>query len=493
MREPNLRIAERQSLDGEVLVCGRFDGEQIETAGFAPEVRGVLDRLAARPGFRGREEQRAEAEVELAGRPAVVSVCGLGPRDEFSPRDLAAWFLRIVEIARGLGARRVAVALPGHPALAGEAGAERALAGLLLAGYRYERFLAEESQKAPLQEIEVAAPPGEDPAYRAALETALAVAAAGAYARDLANTPPNEAGPQWLEERARELGESHGLEIEVLDAAELTRRGMGGLLAVGAGSAQPPRLIRLAAGTEGPLVAFVGKGITFDSGGISIKPAKDMDEMKYDKGGACAVLGLLRAAIDLALPVRIRGYLAVAENLLDGRSYRPGDILRCANGKTVEITNTDAEGRLVLADALTWAAAEGPDTLIELSTLTGACGVALGTHLAGLFTPDDRLAEELLAAGTESGERLWRLPIGPEYLEEMRGQHADLRNSAGRLGSACTAAAFLSQFVGDVARWAHLDIASVVHRSAEELGQKGATGFGVALCVRWLQRAAPAS
>ena len=255
-------------------------------------------------------------------------------------------------------------------------------------------------------------PAGEEAAYRAALAVALPVAQAVAFARDLANAPPNEASPDWMEEQARELAASHGMEIEVLGVDELARRGMGGLLAVGSGSARPPRLIRLAWGETGPAIALVGKGVTFDTGGISIKPAADMDEMKYDKSGACTVLGIARAVAELALPVRLSVYAPVAENMLDGRSYRPGDIVRCYNGKTVEITNTDAEGRMILADALAWAVEEEPDALLELSTLTGACVVALGHQAAGLFSPDDELAAELVRRGR--GDR--RAPLAPAAL-----------------------------------------------------------------------------
>jgi len=234
-------------------------------------------------------------------------------------------------------------------------------------------------------------------------------------------------------------------------------------------------------------VALVGKGVTFDTGGISIKPAAAMDEMKYDKCGACAALGVLRAAADLELPVRLRLYLPLAENMPDGAAYRPGDIVRCANGKTVEILNTDAEGRMILADALAWAAREKPDSLLEYSTLTGACVVALGHTGAGLFTPHDELATSLLIAAEEAGERLWRLPLWSEFLDEMKGVHGDLRNSGGRWGGASTAAAFLSQFVGDLERWAHLDIAGPAYVGGDGHGQKGATGYGVRLTVRWLR------
>jgi leucyl aminopeptidase len=271
----------------------------------------------------------------------------------------------------------------------------------------------------------------------------------------------------------------------VLGPPELRRLGMGGLLAVGGGSAHPPRLVRIEIGRGPRTVALVGKGVTFDTGGISIKPAAQMDEMKWDKCGACAVLGVLEAAGRLELPVRLRAYLPLAENMPDGSAYRPGDIVTCANGRTIEILNTDAEGRLILADALSWAAREKPDHLVELSTLTGACVVALGQFGAGLFSPDDDLAGALLGAAEAAGERLWRLPLWSEFLDEMKGAHADLKNSGGRWGGASTAAAFLSQFMAPVESWAHLDIAGPAY-VAEGRAQRGATGFGVPLAIAWL-------
>lgn len=483
---PRLDVLDASLPPLDLLAAATFEGEAFAHAALPPDVSAALGRLGSRPGFRGADEQRAEGDFASSG-VAILSLDGLGPRGEFSDRDLGAWLVRVVEAARLCGVSSLGVALPEHSTTAGVAAAERALTALALAAYRYERYLGSEGRKEPLARISVLAPAGQEEAYRAALPAAAAIAEANGYVRDLANSPPNEAGPDWFEAQAKALAAEHGFDVEVFDQAELLRRGMGGLLAVGSGGSQPPRLIRLEAGTRGPVIALVGKGVTFDSGGISIKPAADMDEMKFDKAGACAVLGIFRAAVELDLPVRLRGYLAVAENLLDSAGYRPGDILRCGNGKTVEITNTDAEGRLILADALGLAAAEGPDALVELSTLTGGCVVALGPFAGGLFTPNDALAAELLAASAASGERLWRLPFGPEYLEEMRGQHADLRNSASRWGSACTAAAFLSQFVGDLKTWAHLDIAGVVNKSSEDQPQKGATGFGVALVIRWLR------
>jgi leucyl aminopeptidase len=491
---PSLRVAAGGGADAELLAVGCFQGAAPEVEALPEELRRAALGIAARPGWQGRDEQVGQTDGNRHG--PVVALYGLGEARELSFPKLTRWLGRVADDARTGGVRRLAVALPRHPETAGAAAALRLARVLALCGYRFERYRSE-PENGRLEAVEVVPPAGAEGDYHDAIGTAATMAAAVAYARDLANTPGNEATPAWLEERARELAAAHGLALTVLDAAELARRGMGGLLAVGSGSDQPPRLLRLALGESGagqrparPTLALVGKGVTFDSGGISIKPAADMEQMKFDKSGACAVLGAMRAAAELGLDLRLRAYLPVAENMLSGEAYRPGDIVRCYNGKTVEIINTDAEGRMILADALALAVEEGSEALVELSTLTGACVVALGHQAAGLFTPDDGMAAELEGAAAASGERLWRLPLLPEFLDEMKALHADLRNSAGRWGGASTAAAFLSQFVGGLRRWAHLDIAGVAYARSEDGRGTAATGFGVAMLVDWLRRAA---
>jgi leucyl aminopeptidase len=475
--------------DADLLAVGCFEGEAPAVDGMDEGIRRAVERLASRPGWKGKEEQRAQTEAGPEG--PVVSLHGLGCRQDLTFPRLCRWLYRAAEEARQGGTRRFAAVLPPHAETAGPA-AGRVLRALALAGYRFDRFQSDAGKGGRVESSAAVPPPGEEAAYRAALPEAEVVASAVAFARDLASSPANEATPAWMEERARELSRGRsGLALTVLDADALRARGMGGLLAVGSGSACPPRMLRLQWGDRGPRVALVGKGITFDSGGISIKPAQDMDEMKYDKSGACDVLAVARAAADLDLGVRLSVYAPLAENMLSAASYRPSDIVRTYNGKTVEITNTDAEGRMILADALSWAAEEGAESILEFSTLTGGVIVALGFVAAGMYTPDDGLAGELAGAAAGAGERLWRLPLYPEYLEDMKGTHADLRNSAGRPGSAGTAAAFLSQFTGEVRRWAHLDIAGVAYSKNDHGGPgAGATGFGVATAVSWLRRLA---
>ncbi len=488
MAELSIDVATRERVGrgGGMVVFGCLEGEALDLSGLPEDLAAAAARLAARPGWSGKEDQRLE--TELTEGASGVALLGLGMRSEFSSRAAAQFVSEAVDLARRGGWRQVAIAVPSHEVTRGTDPGERLLRQAALCSYRFVRYLSE-APNGRLTSAEILPPSGQEEAYLAALTIARATAAGVVVTRDLANSPPNEATPEWMEERCRELAASRGLEIEVVSGAELDERGMGGLVAVGRGAANPPRLVRLRKAGRGPKVALVGKGVTFDTGGISIKPATDMDEMKYDKGGACAVLGAVQVAVDLDLDLNLSAYLPLAENAVDSGSYRPGDIVRISNGMTVEIINTDAEGRLILADALAWAVADGAESLIEVSTLTGGCAIALGPHAAGLFTPDDDLASALIAAGEASGDRLWRLPLWAEYLEEVRGSHADLKNSAGRLGSAATAAAFLSQFVGEIRSWAHLDIAGVVSDKGDK-GARGATGFGVAVLVNWLRAAA---
>jgi leucyl aminopeptidase len=468
-------------------VVGVFSDREAELRRLGAPGERAARELLARPGFKAGEGK--VVEQHLSGGKRTLVLVGLGKASAWTEEGVGKFLDRAARGAIDAGDRTLAILLPEHERLADEAAAERAARQLALSTYRFDRFKSKgESPK--LVEVTLAPPAAWRRRYERGAEAAAATAAGVALARDLANTPPNEATPLWMARQATALARRWGAKISVLGPPELRRRGMGGILAVGGGSENEPRMLRIELGRGSRTVALVGKGVTFDTGGISIKPAAQMDEMKWDKCGACAVLGTLEALARLKPDLRIRAYIPLAENMPDGRAYRPGDIVRCANGKTVEILNTDAEGRMILADALSWAASEKPDEIIEYSTLTGACVVALGHTGAGLFTTSDELAAELLAAAGAAGERLWRLPLWPEFLEEMKGSHADLKNSGGRWGGACTAAAFLSQFMGATERWAHLDIAGPAYVGGDANPRRGATGFGVGLTVSWLRGSA---
>ncbi|MBM3780007.1 MAG: leucyl aminopeptidase, partial [Acidimicrobiia bacterium] len=324
--------------------------------------------------------------------------------------------------------------------------------------------------------------PQETPALAAAIDRGRTIADAANLARDLANEPANELPPRRLAERAAAAAASCGLQIEVLDEARIDALAMGLLLGVGRGSAEPPRLIVLRhdGAADGPVLALVGKGVTFDTGGISIKPSDNMDKMKHDMAGGAAVIGAMTAIARLQVPLRVIGLVPAVENMPGGRAIRPGDVLRGASGTTVEVLNTDAEGRLILGDALWYARQLGATHLVDVATLTGACVVALGTSTTGLFGTPDWWLDEVREAGVRAGERSWPLPVFEDYRDLLRSEIADMTNTGGRMGGAITAALFVKTFAGDLP-WAHLDIAGTAWaEEAKPYQPKGATGRAVA-------------
>jgi leucyl aminopeptidase len=319
----------------------------------------------------------------------------------------------------------------------------------------------------------------------AGLLRGTAIAHGQDLARDLGNLPPNICTPTYLADTAKALGKSHKFKVTVLDQAQMEKLGMNTLLSVSKGSRQPPKFIIMeykgGAAKRKP-VALVGKGITFDTGGISIKPSAEMDEMKYDMCGAASVLGTMKALAELKLPLNVVGIIPTCENMPDGQASRPGDIVTSLSGQTVEILNTDAEGRLILCDALTYTERFQPEAVVDIATLTGACVIALGHHASGLFANQDPLAHELLAAGEEAHDRAWHLPLWEDYQEQLKSNFADMQNIGGRAGGAITAACFLARYTKAYA-WAHLDVAGTAWKSGS---QKGATGRPVGLLTHFL-------
>jgi leucyl aminopeptidase len=357
------------------------------------------------------------------------------------------------------------------------------------ASYRFDRLKTQKKQPAPLLEsVALAAPGGRDAAKAArALKEAVATADGVELARTLGNLPANICTPGYLASEARELARQFRLGIEVLEAEDMEKLGMRALLAVSSGSRQPPKLIVLryrGAGRQKKPVVLVGKGITFDTGGISLKPAGEMDEMKYDMSGAGSVLGAIRALAGMRAPVNAIGIVAACENMPDGNATRPGDVVTTLSGQTVEILNTDAEGRLILCDALTYAKRFEPEAVIDIATLTGACVVALGHVASGLFSNDERLAAQVAAAADDAWDRVWRMPVWEDYQEQLRSNFADMANIGGRPAGSVTAACFLSRFAREL-RWAHLDIAGTAWKSGRD---KGSTGRPVPLLVRFVLR-----
>ncbi|KPQ28458.1 MAG: leucyl aminopeptidase [Marinobacter excellens HL-55] len=351
--------------------------------------------------------------------------------------------------------------------------------------YTFNDFKSEKPAARKLKKVVVQAS-GAGKALKDAFNLGLATGRGMNFTRDLGNTPPNICHPVWLAEQAKKLAKEHDcIKTEVLDEKQMEKLGMNTILAVGKGSTQPPRFIIMeykgGKAKDQPHV-LVGKGITFDTGGISLKPGEGMDEMKYDMGGSASVLGTMQVIAETRPKINIVAVIAAAENMPDGGATRPGDIVTTMSGQTVEILNTDAEGRLVLCDALTYVKRYNPASVLDMATLTGACIIALGHHASAVFSNNDDLANEVLAAGERTGDRAWRLPLWDEYQNLLDSNFADMQNIGGRAAGSITAACFLSRFAKDY-RWAHLDIAGTAWNSGKA---KGATGRPVPLLVDYL-------
>ena len=452
---------------------------------------GQLLRAAKEEGFAGKAEQTFV--LHSHGRlpaPRVV-VVGMGSAEKMDVEALRQAAGRGIKAAQRVRARSVAVAIPGNPSETLAPVAE----GTALGAYQFDQYRTEgREDRVVLESVRLLLPDGAERSRSLGdtLRRVLHVIQAANFARDLVNEPAGHLTPERLAEEAGRAAKSHGLELRVSGPRELKRLRMGMFSAVGQGSQNTPRLIEViyrpkkAAAARARPLALVGKAITFDSGGLSLKTAENMADMKTDMAGSAAVLGAVQVAAELAPPFPVHGYLGAAENMPSGSAYRPGDILVSRAGKTVEVTNTDAEGRLVLGDVLAYAVEQKPVAVIDLATLTGACVVALGNWVGGLFSNSDALADELLAASARAGEAFWRLPLVELQRETLRSDIADMKNLGERWGGAITAAMFLREFVGDTP-WAHLDIAGP-SQAPRERGYlaKGATGVGVRTLAEFL-------
>ena len=438
----------------------------------------VLERL----GF----EAKAGTTRVLAGADGrLVAAVGLGPVDdvdEDAVRNAGAALARALERHA-----TVAVDLGDAGGLDGRGVAQAVGEGLALGAYSYDRFKSE-PDPSKLAAVVILS---DDDAVAEGLARAARVAEAVCWARDLANTPGGTLTPEELATAAIEMAEREGLEVHVLDHEAIVEARLGGLLGVNRGSTRPPRFIELRRVPDGPSrgrLALVGKGITFDSGGLSIKTADGMVGMQGDMGGGAAVLGALSVVRTFAPDLEVRAYVPATDNMLGGDATRPGDVLTIRNGTTVEVLNTDAEGRLVLADGLCMAAEAEPDAVIDLATLTGACMVALGSHIAGLMGNDEGWSAQVRDAAERAGERVWPLPLPDDYRRSLDTPVADIKNVGPRWGGALTAGLFLREFVPDGLPWVHLDIAGPAWADdATDLTRKGATGFGVRTLVRLLE------
>jgi leucyl aminopeptidase len=467
------------STDADTVAVGVFeDGEPAGQAHVA--LNELLVSGEARRSFKSLGLAHADGKRWLA--------VGLGPRGELTPERARVAAAVACERAREISARSLCWETPSEdPAIAAAL-----VEGTILSDYRFERYKSApgdgeeatgEAARRRLERLIVSAP---DPRDGVVAEAAI-VASAANSARDLQNRPGNDLTPSALGEQTRMLAEEiEALSVEVEGREEITARGMGAFAAVAQGSDQEPALITLrydGAGAKGPRLGFVGKAVTFDSGGISLKPGAKMAEMKFDMSGGSAVIEAAAAVARLELPISLIAAVGATENLPSGHSVKPGDIVTAANGKTIEVNNTDAEGRLVLADCLSYAVSEGAERIVDLATLTGAVIIALGSTYAGLMANNDELAARIIAAGERTGEIVWRLPLHEEYRELVKGKYGDLDNAPeARKAGTIVGATFLSNFVGEVP-WAHLDIAGSAWDLDRAYVGKGASGYGVRLLV----------
>jgi len=458
-----------EKVDSDLLAIGLFEGDELP----------AVYRDA--PGADDVKASFRKSALLHPGTPAHVLAVGLGKRDEFEPERARVAGAVAAHRASSLEASSLAWQLPG----AGEPDriAAALVEGTILAGYRFDRFRSAEDD--PPSRIEALTIVGGGELGEAAA-TARVAAEAQNRARELQDLPANVATPSYLAERASEIAAAHdSVGSEVLDRKQIESKGMGGLTAVSRGTAEEPRLIvlRYSGGGNGSPLGLVGKGVTFDSGGISIKPSQSMHEMKMDMSGGAAVLEAIAAVAELGLSLELIGVVPATENLPSGTATKPGDIITQYSGKTVEINNTDAEGRLILADALAYCVELGAERIVDLATLTGAVLIALGSTYAALISNDDDWAGEVAEAGARSGELAWRLPLHPEYKELTKGTAADLTNAASkRKAGTIYAGSFLEEFV-DGRPWAHLDIAGTAWDTGREYWGKGPTGFGVRLLI----------
>lgn len=482
---------------GDVLAVGLFGGEGALAAAQRSELEtrfgaALGERLRQRP-FKAKPGESVSFEL-LGQSPRTLVLVGLGDPADLSLDGLRVAAASAARAALAAGGGELGLALPLESLEAGAAAAAIAEA-VRLSLFADQRF---KSEAEPRQLPSGVTLLGQPETSAASLAGVAAVCAGVELARELVAAPPNVVTPQGLADTAAAIARDFGLELQVLERADCEALGMGAYLAVAQGSALPPKFIHLtyrpAAGAERRLV-LVGKGLTFDSGGYNLKTAgSQIEMMKYDMGGSAAVLGAMRSIAELRpAGVEVHAIVAACENMISGNAIHPGAIVTASNGKTIEINNTDAEGRLTLADALVYASKLEPDALVDLATLTGACVIALGEEIAGLWSPSDGLAEALVDAGERGGEALWRMPLRASYKDGLKSGVADLKNTGPRPGGSITAALFLRDFVGKDIPWAHLDIAGTVWSDkGRGLDPAGATGFGVRTLVNWVLQGGPA-
>ena len=434
--------------------------------------------------------------LHSSGIAKRIILAGLGEKQKISLEIVRAAISAAISSLKNISAAKAAIRLFDLDSFTPEELGQAVVEAAVLSLYEFSQYKkADEKKKASLKEICILTDKDNLGAIRSGGEIGEKIARAVCLARDLANEPANIVTPATLANEAVKMAKQNGIKYKILEIKDMKRLGMGALLGVAKGSDEPAKFIILEYNNifkiqdtryKVPTIVLVGKGITFDSGGISIKPSQSMDEMKYDMAGGATVIGAMQAAAQLKLPINLIGLIPSTENLPSGTAQRPGDIVRAMNGKTIEVLNTDAEGRMILADALVYAKKYNPDAVIDFATLTGAIVVAIGEHASGLFSNNENLEKNLKKAGEATGERVWPMPMYDEYFEQIKGDLADIRNIGGKEGGPSTAAKFLEQFVSFP--WAHLDIAGTAWTTkSKPYRPKGATGVGVRLIMEFLR------
>ena len=493
-----LRAAQPLDLAGDIIVVGVFQGAGKSPA-LPPSLKtvdaalgGALAKVVVKEEFTGKRDQSLSVTTHGRLKADRLVVLGMGDRRSLGAPEVRTFAAKAARVAQQDRAKSLAVCLP-----AGVDAELRALAeGLELGAYRFTKYLTgDRKPKAELASVVVGVDGKLRPTAKALVATGQRVAAAVNVARDLSNEPGNVMYPETLAAAAVNVAKANpGLKIEVFDFKEIRRRGMHLIDAVGRGSTHEPRFAHISWTPKGAkrTLVFVGKGITFDSGGISIKPAAGMGEMKHDMSGAANVIGLMAAVATLKPKVAVHALVASAENMPDGNAYRPGDVWGSLDGKSVEIVNTDAEGRLVLADALAFSRGLKPDLVVDNATLTGACVVGLGNTCSGWYANDESAAREFAAAAKASGETMWRMPLLDDLREQIKSDVADVKQAGDRHGGSITAALFLGEFVAPGTKWIHCDIAGPASSDRALLWSqaKGATGHAVLTFLALIERAA---
>ena len=517
MSTPKLKLsaATPRKLNVDVLALPVFDGEltsrsksrRPELAAVSRPLRGLLEGFAKDERFRGSVGQSLVVQTHGKLPASRILLLGLGKKGTGGAHLIRTVVAQAARFTRGRGGKKLGVVLPAD--LADADGVRAAAEGALLGNYRFDRYKStgpKSKVRPALREVHLVVADARNAELVSAAHLGTEIACATNLARDLVNEPAGAVTPKALAAEARALAKEFKLSCSVFGMKDLDRLKMGMFRGVAQGSDEEPQLIILQytpaqkrtakkskkkatkgkAGMARGGIAFVGKGVTFDSGGYDLKSAAFMLDMKIDMGGAAAALSAMRAVAAIAPPFPVTAYAGACENMVSGHAYKPGDVLVSRQGKTVEINNTDAEGRLVLGDVLNYASEQGHEAIVDLATLTGACMVALGPYTIGCFANDDSLANAITAAGADAGESMWRMPMIEDLKEHLRSNIADLRNTGERAGGAITAALFLREFVGKTP-WVHLDIAGPAHQSKiKGVNPKGASGAGVRTLAQWV-------